>query len=208
MGTIASLWRYPVKALRGQPLERSAVLADGLAGDRVAALVVETPTHARAGKPFRGKESNRLHLTGDPRTAASYAADDGVLVTLDRSLPRWFDQLPISLLLDLWVGDVEALVGEPLDPLRFRPNLYARAAPGFALREADLVGATVRAGEIVLRVVKPTIRCVTPNYDVETGVSGPDVLRAVARHRDTVLGVYCEVLTAGELAVGDPLALE
>ncbi len=53
---------------------------------------------------------------------------------------------PVSLLLDLWVHDVEALVGETLDPLRFRPNLYVRAAPGFAMREQDLVGATLRAG--------------------------------------------------------------
>jgi MOSC domain-containing protein len=207
VGTIASLWRYPVKALGAEALERVAVLPDGLAGDRTAALVVETPTHARAGKPFRGKESGRLHLTRDPQTAASYAADAGVLVTLDRSQPRWFDQTPISLLLDLWVQDVEALVGVALDPLRFRPNLYVRTAPGFVLREPDLVGAVVHAGSVALRVLKPTIRCVTPNYDVATGAGGPDVLRAVAQHRGTALGVYCEVITPGELALGDAVRL-
>ncbi|MDB5041357.1 MAG: putative Fe-S protein, partial [Candidatus Eremiobacteraeota bacterium] len=164
-GTIAALWRYPVKALKAEPLTRVEILPDGLAGDRTAALLVETPTHARAGKPFRGKELPLLHLTRDPETAASYAADANVLVTLSREEPRWFDARPVSILLDLWVADAEALVGVPLDPLRWRPNLYVRAAPGFVKREADLVGATLRSGDVVLRVVDTIKRCVTTTYD-------------------------------------------
>ncbi|HEV2642398.1 MAG TPA: MOSC domain-containing protein, partial [Candidatus Elarobacter sp.] len=167
----------------------------------------ETPTHARAGKPYRGKESARLHLTADPATAASYAADAGVLVSLDRSRPRWFDAGPVSVLVDLWVRDVEALVGEPLDPLRWRPNVYVTAAPGFAKREADVVGATLHAGTVVLRVVATIKRCVTPTYDVATGAATPLVLEAVAAQRANVVGVYCEVEVPGGIAVGDGIRL-
>jgi uncharacterized protein YcbX len=205
IGRIAGLWRYPVKSLKGEPLQHATVLADGLAGDRTAALVVETPTHARAGKPYRGKESAYLHLTPDPATAASYAADAGVLVTLDRAQPRWFDAGAVSLLLDLWVHDVEALVGEALDPLRWRPNIYAAAAAGFAKREADLIGAALRAGSVQLRVVDTIKRCVTPTYDVATGEALPRVLEAVAAQRANVVGVYCDVVVPGELALGDPI---
>lgn len=205
LGTIAALWRYPVKSLRGEPLERADVLADGLAGDRKAALVVHSPEHARAGKPYRGKESAQLHLTADPRTAASYAADAGVAVALDREQPRWFDLGTVSLLFDLWVRDVEALVGEQLNPLRWRPNLYVRAAPGFARREPALVGATLRAGSVVLRVSATIKRCVTTTYDVATGEALPVVLEAVATQRANVVGVYCDVVTPGTLAVGDAL---
>jgi uncharacterized protein YcbX len=204
-GTIAALWRYPVKALKAEPLARVEILPDGLAGDRTAALLVETPTHARAGKPFRGKESPLLHLTRDPETAASYAADANVMVTLSRDEPRWFDARPVSILLDLWVHDVEALVGEPLDPLRWRPNLYVHAAPGFANREGDLVGATLRSGDVVLRVVDTIKRCVTTTYDVATGESDPRVLGEVARNRGNVMGIYCEVVTPGVVSVGDAL---
>lgn len=207
VGTIAKLWRYPVKALRAQALTSVGVLADGLAGDRTAALLVETPTHARAGKPFRGKESSRLHLTADPEVAASYAADDGVLVTLSRDEPRWFDARPVSVLLDLWVRDVEALVGEPLDPLRWRPNLYVEAVPGFAKREPDLVGATLHANGVVLRVVDTIRRCVTTTYDIATGEGEPRVLGEVARERENVVGVYCEVVTPGTLTTGTFLTL-
>jgi hypothetical protein len=203
VGTIANLWRYPVKSLKAEPLKHVQILADGLAGDRTAALRVETPTHARAGKPFRGKESPKLHLTADPETAASYAADAGVMVTLAHDEPRWFDAFPVSILLDLWVHDVEELVGEPLDPLRWRPNLYVAAAPGFAKRETDLVGATLHAGSVVLRVVDTDKRCVTTTYDIATGESDPRVLGEVARQRDNVVGIYCEVLTPGMVAIGD-----
>ncbi|HZX67519.1 MAG TPA: MOSC N-terminal beta barrel domain-containing protein [Candidatus Elarobacter sp.] len=208
LGTVAALWRYPVKSLRAEPLERTTILADGLEGDRAAALIVESPAHARIGKPYRGKESPRLHLTADPETAASYAHDANVEVALDRRESRYFDRCPVSVLFDLWVRDAEALVGEKLDPLRWRPNLYVTAAPGFARREPDLVGTILRAGGVVLRVVGTIGRCVTTTYDVATGEPLPLVLSAVARHRDNVMGVYCEVVMPSELAVGDTLTAD
>jgi uncharacterized protein YcbX len=186
VGRIEALWRYPTKSLKAEALQRAAVLADGLEGDRTAALVVENPTHARSGKPYRGKESAYLHLTADPATAASYAADANVLVTLDRAQPRWFDARPVSVLLDVWVHDVEALVGDQLDPLRWRPNIYVAAVPGFAERESSLLGASLRAGGAVLRVVDTIRRCVTTTYDVATGDAFPLVLEAVATQRDNV----------------------
>jgi uncharacterized protein YcbX len=207
VGRIAALWRYPVKSLKAEALALASVQADGLAGDRTAALVVETPTHARAGKPYRGKESSRLHLTSDPVTAASYAADASVLVTLDRGRPRWFDAKPVSVLLDLWVRDVEALVGERLEPLRWRPNLFVETVPGFVKREGDLVGATLRTGGVTLAVVATIKRCVTPTYDVATGNVSPRMLEAVASERGNVVGVYCEVVEAGDVRVGDALAV-
>jgi uncharacterized protein YcbX len=205
LGTVAALWRYPVKSLKGERLERATVLADGFEGDRAAALIVETPSHARAGKPYRGKESPRLHLTADPETAASYAMDAGVQVALDQREPRYFDAHAVSLLFDLWVHDVEALVGEPLDPLRWRPNIYVASAPAFVRRESDLLGTTVLVGSVVMRVVDTTRRCVTPSYDVTTGAPLDPVLGEVARRRDNVVGVYCEVLVPGVVGVGEVL---
>jgi uncharacterized protein YcbX len=207
LGTLAAVWRYPLKALRAEALARATVLPDGLEGDRAAALVVTTATHARAGQPYRGKESARLHLTGDAVVAASYAAEAQVAVTLQNDGERWFDARPVSLLLDRWVREVEALVGEPLDPLRWRPNLYVATAAGVEASEDDLVGARVHVGSVVLHVLEPILRCVTPTYDIATGESDPRVLREVAQRRANVVGVYCEVVTPGEIAVGDTVTL-
>jgi uncharacterized protein YcbX len=208
IGEVINLWRYPIKSLKAEPLAHVAVLADGLEGDRTASLLIESPMHARAGKPFRGKESPLLHLTSDPEIAASYAADAGALVTLTREPARWFDKAPVSMLFDLWVGDVEALVGEALDPLRWRPNIYVRAATGFTLREDDLLDRTLRCGGVELLVVATNKRCVTTTYDIATGDRDPDVLGVVARERANVVGIYCEVVVPGELAVGDALLID
>ena len=110
---------------------------------------------------------------------------------------------PVSVLLDLWVHDVEALVGERLDPLRWRPNLYVEASPGFSAREPELVGATLRAGSVELQVVDTIERCVTPTYDVATGEPLPPVLERVARDRSNVVGSIATCSRPEKVALGD-----
>jgi hypothetical protein len=119
IGQLASIWRYPVKSLAAQALDEVAVDRDGLAGDRVGALYV-TSQHAREGKPYRGKENDRLHLTHDVAQAARYAAESGVRVEY-RCEPsaRVFDDAPVSLIVDRWIDEVSESVGQPLDPRTF-----------------------------------------------------------------------------------------
>ena len=88
------------------------------------------------------------------------------------------------------------------------PNIYVTAVPDFVRREPDLVGSTVRAGSVVMRVTDTIRRCVTTTYDVATGVALPAVLGEVARRRDNVVGVYCDVLVPGEIVVGAPLVMD
>ncbi len=207
LGTIAHLWRYPVKSLAPEALENVRVDVWGLEGDRRSALFVQSPEHARSGKTYRGKEHNLLHTTADPEFARSLAAERGVSVEPRDDGPH-FDAGSVSLVLDRWVADLERVLDLQLDPQRFRPNLFVRAAPGFLLSEPQLAGATLRIGAVTLRVSEPIDRCVTPTYDVATGESNPDILRAVARARDNVMGVYCEVLEAGTLRRGAEVAFE
>jgi uncharacterized protein YcbX len=37
---VAELWRFPVKSMAGEPLGRAEVRPDGVAGDRVAYVIV------------------------------------------------------------------------------------------------------------------------------------------------------------------------
>jgi len=48
---------------------------------------------------------------------------------------------------------------------------------------------------------------VTVTYDVQTGASDPRVLGEVARNRENVVGIYCEVVTPGFVSVGDTLSI-
>jgi uncharacterized protein YcbX len=193
--------------LAAVPLDSTRVDIDGLPGDRAGALYV-TSEHARTGKPYRGKESDRLHLTSDVAQAARYAAEANVRVEY-RGEPNGhvFDDAPVSLIVDRWIDEVSAHVGSALDPRRWRPNFYVRAAKGFAWSEPELLGAILELGEVRLRVNSTIGRCVTTTYDVETGAHEDEVLRYVARHRGNVMGAYCEVELAGTVRVGDALRL-
>lgn len=201
IGTLSRIWRYPVKSLRGEALQSVHVGVEGLDGDRRRALFVTTEGHARTGKPYRGKEHNLLHLQLGTETAGSLVARRGLRVEARDDGP-FFDDQPVSVLLDCWLRELEAIVGVALDPLRFRPNLYVETSPGWH-GEAAYVGGTIVAGGVSLRVVSPIERCVTTTYDQATGESNPAVLRALARHRDTLMGVYCTVERTGLLTVGD-----
>jgi uncharacterized protein YcbX len=207
LGELDAIWRYPVKSLAAEPLQSTRVEADGLPGDRTAALKVAAG-HARLGKPYRGKENNLLHTTPDARSAIAFAAQRGVTVTLESETgSRYFDDAPVSLIFDRWIAEVERALQMPLDPRRWRPNLYAKAATDFSFSEPELTDRIIEIGDTVLRVRDTIKRCVTTTYDVATGEPDDDVLLYVAQRRANVMGVYCDVELAGTVRVGDALRL-
>ncbi|MEO9171312.1 MAG: MOSC N-terminal beta barrel domain-containing protein [Candidatus Baltobacteraceae bacterium] len=206
LGTLASIWRYPVKSLHGESLAAAEVTPSGIVGDRESALVV-THGHTRLGKTYRGKESNLLHLVYDAKAALRAATERGVDVEVVNEDAHYFDDAPISIVIDRWLEGLSAHVGFTVEPERFRPNFFVRATPSFALDEASLTGREMVLGEIVLRARYPIERCVTTTYDQTTGASDPEILRYVAQNRSTWMGIYCDVLRAGTARIGDSLTL-
>jgi uncharacterized protein YcbX len=206
LGHIEAVYRYPVKSLAGEPLSDAIVLADGLEGDRIHALMVDDPQHERAGKTYRGKENNLLHTLSDTERACALAAQRGVAVALSEP-GRHFDMAAVSLLFDTWLADVAQRVGSTLEPLRFRPNLFARGEAGFTYAEPQMIGLRLQAGSVLLEVVDTNRRCVTPTYDLQSGESNPAILRTIAQERDNVVGVYCRVVTPGTLRPGDTIRI-
>jgi uncharacterized protein YcbX len=102
------------------------------------------------------------------------------------------------------VAALEAAVGRPVDPLRFRANVYAAGWP--AWHEFSLLDREFRAGSARLRGVKRIVRCAATNVDPATGVRDmtiPQTLMRIVDHMDC--GIYAEVVGAGEIAVGDPV---
>src|SRR5205085_855803 len=97
---------------------------------------------------------------------------------------------------------VETAVGVPVDPLRFRANLYVTGWP--AWREFDLHGQEIAIGKDArLRVVKRIVRCAATNVDPVTAIRDLEIPATLLRtfgHADC--GVYGEVVTAGEHSLG------
>jgi len=200
LGTVSSIWRYPVKSLRGEPLENVPVDERGLDGDRRRELVLATPDLARSGKSYRGKEDNRLHLLRKTADAEAAAEQRGMQLETRDGGP-FFDAAPISIIAAGWLREFERLAEASLDPRRFRPNFFLASSDDIPA-EGALVGATIALGSSLLLVKAPIVRCVTITYDVDTGVSNPELLRILAQRRDTVMGIYCTILRAGTIEVG------
>jgi uncharacterized protein YcbX len=101
------------------------------------------------------------------------------------------------------VAALESVIGAPIDPLRFRGNVYVAGWPAWS--ELELVGAEVAAaGGARLKIVKRIVRCAATNVDPETGIRDlavPETLQRTYGHADC--GIYGEVVVGGEIAVGD-----
>ena len=113
----------------------------------------------------------------------------------------------VSILNLASVRDFESRVGRPVDPLRFRANLYVEGWP--AWRELDLVGKTLRIGDARLKTVKDITRCAATNVDpvtAERDLNIPDALMRNFGHINC--GVYAEVIADGAIAAGDPVVVE
>jgi uncharacterized protein len=105
------------------------------------------------------------------------------------------------------VAAIATMVGAPVDPLRFRGNLYVEGWPAFA--ELELLGRTLVIGaEARLKVVKRIVRCAATNVDPGSGQRDLDIPKTLLRtlgHADC--GIYAEIIADGRVADGDTLTV-
>jgi uncharacterized protein YcbX len=100
------------------------------------------------------------------------------------------------------VAEVEALVGAPVDPLRFRANLYVDGWP--AWREFDLIDQEFSVGPVRLKATKRIVRCAATNVDPDTGTRDLEIPATLMRNFDHMdCGIYARVVAGGTIAPGD-----
>jgi uncharacterized protein YcbX len=105
------------------------------------------------------------------------------------------------------VAAIENAVGAPVNPLRFRGNVYVTGWP--AWHEFSLIGEALKVGDAArLKVVKRIQRCAATDVDPDTGIRDltiPHTLMESFDHTDC--GIYAEVVAAGDVAVGDAISI-
>jgi hypothetical protein len=100
------------------------------------------------------------------------------------------------------VRDLEARVGRPIDPLRFRANLYVDGWPAWI--ENDAKGWQVWLGPTAARVFAPIVRCAATHVNPITGERDIDLVAALhANYGHMLCGVYVSVLQGGRIGEGD-----
>ncbi len=101
--------------------------------------------------------------------------------------------------------EIGRTLGRPVDPLRFRANLYLEGAEPWS--EFNWLDKEISVGPARLKVFARTQRCDATNVDPATGsrdMAIPAHLLRTWGHQD--VGIYAKVLEGGNIAVGAPVA--
>ena len=234
IGRVAALFRYPVKSMRGEPLEGAALGFHGLEGDRRLALrrldehggfpwltagklpdlIRYTPVHdgdaAALPTHVRTPEGETLPIFGDA-LAADVGRRHGAPVQMLHLKHGIFDDATVSVIAAATVDEIGRLSAQPADPRRFRPNIVVATTQALAFEEDGWVGGVLTFGDgadaPAVAVTLPDVRCAMVNLDPDGGPPASEVLKAVVRANDNRAGVYGTVTRAGRLAVGQAVVL-
>ncbi len=229
VGRVAGLWRHPVKSMAAEALTGVEVSWHGLEGDRRWAFIRDgqvrsgfpwltirerpelahyRPRFAEPDRPNASRVLVRMPSGGELDVAdPALAAELGPGVRVIKQDRGVFDTMPLSLLTTQTLAGLGRLVRTDLAVGRFRPNVLVDAF-GRDFPEDAWVGRVLRIGGLRMRVDQRDKRCVVVAVDPVTLLRDPAILRAIARERDTRLGVYGSTVDPGRVRVGDPVELE
>jgi MOSC domain-containing protein len=242
---VGALYRYPVKGLTPEPLERVRLAAgETLPFDRAYAIE-NGPGRFDPRVPRHLPKINFLMLMRDERLATLKAKFDDATETLTitrdgKQVARGQLTTPLGRqLIEQFIAafmkselrgppkivhaaghsfsdvaakcvhivnlasvrELERISGRPVDPLRFRANIYLEGLAPWA--ESGWLDKELRVGEARLAVFTRTQRCEATNVDPATGARDmaiPALLVRTWGHSD--FGVYAKVVEGGEVIAG------
>lgn len=233
LGTIAEIWRHPIKSMGGEMLPAATIGPGGIPGDRGWA-VFDTDSGDRCS----AKWVPRLLLCAarylePPRTdtiphAEFTLPDDTILTTadadasarlsafLDRSVvlrrrdldaagESFFDDQPCHLITTASLEALGAMIPDArVDPRRFRANLIVRTpVDTVGFTEFGWIGRTLAIGGVRMTAAKPVGRC-GMTAALQPGLTkDPSILRAITERVDRKFGIYTVAESVGEVRVGD-----
>jgi len=208
---VAEIWRYPVKTMGGEKLERADVGSLGIEGDRIVHVenskgrVITSRSHPRflGHKGSMGPQGEIMvdgRLWDNPEVAAEVvdiAGPGAKLVRYDGA--ERFDVLPLLVITD------GAIAAFGHDHRRLRPNIVISGVEGLA--EGEWPGACLRIGKVLIGVQDLRLRCIMTSYDPDTLVQDKEITRDIYKRFDGKLALNCFVIEGGEITVGDEVQL-
>jgi uncharacterized protein YcbX len=202
---LQELWRYPVKSMAGERLDRATAGPAGLRGDRVVQVydargrLVTARTHPRLlglhatlGRDGEPLVDGRPWSAPDVRARVEDIVGPGARLVRNEHEAR-FDVLPLLVATD---GAIEAF---GRDRRRLRPNLIVGGVNG--LDERGWERRVLRIGPVLIALADLRGRCVMTTVDPDTLESDPRVLKDIVRRFDGHLALNAEVVQGGELRV-------
>lgn len=134
-----------------------------------------------------------------------FERDESPLESWEGPSGSFVDDSPLHLLTSL---DLAELINErpelQWDVRRFRPNVVME--PLRSDPSPLVIGSRITIGACEVGVHKDCTRCVMTTRNQPGGIDRQlDILRHVARHHDSAVGVRATVLRGGSIRVGDPV---
>jgi uncharacterized protein YcbX len=227
IGQIQSIFRYPVKSMRGESLETATLGWHGLDGDRRLALrrlgVPGDFPWLTAGKlpelvlftplgdgRVRTPDGDELPVFSD-ELAAEVGRRYGAPVEMMQMKHGIFDEGSLSVITSDTVGWLCRRAETSEDVRRFRPNIVVRATGALPFEEDRWVGGTLVFGESddapTISVTLRDERCAMVNFDPDDAHPNPRVMKAAVRANGNHAGIYGTVTRIGRLAVGQRIVL-
>ena len=112
----------------------------------------------------------------------------------------------VSLINRASIAALEAAIGAPVDPLRFRANVYFDGAPAWS--ELDWLEREIAVGATRLRVIAAITRCAATQVNPATAERDLEIVAALRRgFEHNLMGIYTEVVEGGEITIGDTLTV-
>jgi uncharacterized protein YcbX len=208
---VTELWRYPVKTMAGERLQRARLGPLGIEGDRIVhaedarGRVITSRSHPRflGHKGTLGPQGEIL-VDGRPWDSPEVAAEVADIGGPGAKLVRYegaerFDVLPLLIATD---GAIAAF-GQ--DGRRLRPNIVVGGVEG--MTERDWPGACLRIDEVLVGVQDLRLRCIMTSFDPDTQVQDRNITRGIYERFEGKLALNCFVIENGEIAVGDEVKL-
>ncbi|MDJ0752472.1 MAG: MOSC domain-containing protein [Ardenticatenaceae bacterium] len=231
---VSEIWRYPVKSMAGESIEKSDVYWYGLEGDRRYGFVQnghpgsfpwltarEIPQIVKFQPRLIGNDlvhgpvevttpAGETFPIGDERLRQALLAHrsgfDAHLMQLNRGT---FDAAPVSLMSLATIRQVDQTFGQSLDTRRYRQNLIIETIEDKPYIEDSWCEQIIRFGDrpdsAQVLLNRPIQRCQMINVDPDHGQVDAGVLKAVVRSRDNCLGVYAAVVRPGTIYAGDSI---
>lgn len=219
---VGTIRRYPVKSMGGEHLKSVALDDRGLVGDRWFA-VIDADGHLASGKNsrrFRRRDAVFEYAArtvsedvlvsgaagewtvGDPALDAhlSDAMCASVRVLPERSTPHQ-DAGSVSLVGTATLDWFAREWGIDADPRRLRVNLVVETDEPFV--EETWVDRRVTIGGVTLLVVDRVPRCRMIDLAQDGATGEGRWLKPLAAERQQCAAMYADVLTPGEIRVGD-----
>lgn len=235
LGTVAALFRYPVKSMQAEPLAAAELYWTGLHGDRQYAFVKSDNTSAfpwltgrdlpdlvlhraryadpcdpRRARVQVGAPDGAVFDLADPALADRLARAAGHPVHLMQTGRGAYDAMPVSVLTTTTADAIARVHGAPVGPARFRANIIIQPDDP-AATDAGWCGQTLLFGDGPdapgLRPDWMIPRCAMVAINSDTAARDPSVLRTVVQGFANRVGTYCAVKRPGTIRVGDRVRL-